>query len=31
VLKEFDPSVAGATIDLTKTMTNSFVDKVPAP
>ncbi|BAT58097.1 putative aliphatic sulfonates-binding protein precursor [Variibacter gotjawalensis] len=30
VLKAFDPAVGGATIDIAKTFTNSFVEKVPA-
>jgi hypothetical protein len=27
VLKQFDPAVQNATIDVTKTYTNAFVDK----
>ena len=30
VLKAFDPAVGSATIDLAKTFTNTFVEKVPA-
>jgi NitT/TauT family transport system substrate-binding protein len=30
VLKVFDPSVAGATVDLSKTYTNTFVEKALA-
>jgi NitT/TauT family transport system substrate-binding protein len=30
VLKQFDPAVASATIDVSKTFTNAFVEKVPA-